>query len=58
MRVEALQDVDEVIEGIYAMQLATSDKGLNDSDRMRADFGPAEEPVFLPKGRGLISRSK
>ena len=43
---DALQDIDEVIVRIDAMQAAGDDQALYDADVLGANLGRAEEPVF------------
>lgn len=44
MRIDALEDIDQVEIGIEALEPARSDQTLHDTSVAGADFGPAEQP--------------
>ena len=44
---DALQDVDQVGVGIYALEPAGDQQALGDADAFGADLGPGEQPVLL-----------
>ena len=43
---DALQDIDQVVVGIDAVQAAGDDQALQDADVLGAEFGPTEHPRF------------
>jgi hypothetical protein len=43
---DALQDIDEIVIGIDAMQAASHDEGVGDAHVVRAHLSPTEHPVF------------
>lgn len=55
---DALQDIDEVGIHVDAVQAASDDERLDDADVLRAEFCPAEVPVFRPMGTTLSARSR
>ena len=54
---DALQDVDEVVVGIDAMQAAGDDEPLDDADVPGAEFGPAEQPRFSACGWRILNQA-
>ena len=52
MRIDALQDIDQIVEGMDPVQAAGRDQALQDADVMGADLGPAEHPVSAPQCDG------
>ena len=53
---DPLQNVDEISVRVDAVHLAGDDESLKDAHVLRADFGPAKEPV-LASHRTMWSRS-
>lgn len=58
MLANALQHIYEVIVGIDIVQATGRPQALHNADVLRAQLGPAEQPVFFPIGMTLSARSR
>ena len=50
MRGHALQDIDQVVVGVDAVQATGDDQALQDADMLGAEFGPAKQPCLPAHG--------
>jgi hypothetical protein len=50
MRVDTLEDIDQVDIGVDTLQAARGDQALHDAHILRPDFSPAKQPVASAQG--------